>query len=72
MPGSSPNGADTATLPTFNSLGNILAACVRDSGHCTGLFTLATTPDGDRPINTLEAVTNIAHYPGNNVPDLLD
>lgn len=69
---SSPNGEETSTLRTFNSLANMLSACVRDVGDCGDLFRQATPADAPRPRNTLDAAVNIAHYPGHDVADLLE
>lgn len=69
--GNPPNGNITSTLATFNSLANLLAACVRTESECSPLFSLATPPQGDAPTNTLEAAVNIAHFPWQNVQDIL-
>lgn len=65
-----PNGSSTTTQGAFNSLANMLAACVRDENECDTLFELATTPDGSVPENTLRAMSNIARSPWQNVEDL--
>ena len=62
-----PNGGETRTLATFNSLANLLAACVLAPANCDSLFTLATPPQGSAPAETLSAVHNVARYPGQNV-----
>lgn len=67
-----PNGSSTTTQGAFNSLSNMLAACVRDDNECDTLFELATTPGGSEPADTLMAAVNIAHYPWQNVEDLFD
>ncbi len=67
-----PNGSSTTTLGAFNSLANMLAACVRSEAECNSLFDLATPPGGDEPGDTLEAAVNIAHFPWQNVEDLFD
>ena len=60
---SSPNGSETSTLATFNSLSNAVAACAARPSHCTRLFA-ATAPPGGRPSSSvLQAVANIARYP---------
>ncbi|MGB7292568.1 MAG: NHL repeat-containing protein [Thermodesulfobacteriota bacterium] len=69
--GSFPNGNITSAMATFNSLANLLAACVRTGSECPSLFSLATTPRGDAPENTFQAAVNIAHFPWQNVEDLL-
>ena len=66
-----PNGASTTTRGAFNNLSNMLAACVRSQSECYELFTLATPPGGTTPSDTLQAMVNIAHYPWQNVVDLL-
>jgi hypothetical protein len=68
--GSHPNGALTSTLPTFNSLANMLAACVQDAANCEALFAAARPPRGAAPDDTLEAMVNIAHNPWLRVPEL--
>lgn len=67
-----PNGSSTTTQGSFNSLSNMLAACVRSEVNCETLFDLATTPGGDEPGDTLEAANNIALFPWQNVEDLFD
>jgi len=69
-----PNGSETETLPTFNSLANMLAVCINDQAQCASLFALATPPSGDAipipPVNTLQAILNIALYPYQNATNL--
>lgn len=71
-----PNGSETETLATFNSLANMLAVCVNDQAQCTSLFVLATPPSGGAtpvpPENTLLAALNIALYPYQNTNGLFD
>lgn len=67
-----PNGGSTTTRGAFNSLANMLAACVREESDCDTLFDLATPPGGDEPADTLMAALNIAHFPWQNVEDLFD
>ena len=67
-----PNGSSTTTRGAFNSLANMLVACVRDAGECDTLFELTTTPGGGEPGNTLAAAVNIAHFPWQNVEELFD
>lgn len=58
-----PNRGETLTLPTFNSLANMLAGCVRREARCGRLFKL-TKPQGDaRPQGTLRAMANVARDP---------
>ncbi len=65
-----PNGNQTPTLRTFNSLANLLVPCVRSAARCSGLFGLATPPGGSRPRGTLAAIADIARNPANNVGKL--
>jgi len=67
-----PNGNLTSTLAAFNSLANMLAACVQTQSNCATLFDAATPPRGQTPQNTLQAMVNIAHYPWRNVGELFD
>ncbi|WP_432721393.1 hypothetical protein R0382_003582 [Jeongeupia wiesaeckerbachi] len=60
---SSPNGGATSTLATFNSLANVVAACVAAEASCAKLFAAATPPGGARPVNVLQALSNIVKYP---------
>ena len=69
---SPPNGLETSTWREFNSLANLLATCVNTPATCLSLFALATPPGGHPPHDTLQAVENIAHYPGNNVSQLFN
>lgn len=64
---SEPNSTLTTTLPTFNSLSNVVAACVEDAASCSSLFDAATTPRGSKPTNVLQALSNLVKkpwYPG--------
>ena len=63
----SPNGGETSTLETVNSLANMLPRCARSERRCSQLFRGATPPGGSTPRGTLEAVANIARNPGNRV-----
>ncbi len=65
-----PNGSETSTLPTFNSLANIVAHCIATHAGCRELFDATTPPGGPRPPNVLQAVANIAKYPWLNVDKL--
>ncbi len=69
-----PNGDATSTMGKFNSLANMLAACVETFSECPDLFALSTSPEGDVPDNTLQAAVNIAHTPWRweNISDLYD
>jgi streptogramin lyase len=72
--GNSPNGLETSTMRQFNSLANMLAACVNTATPeaCAALFSLATPPGGTAPNDTLQAAVNIAHYPSQNAAQLFD
>jgi hypothetical protein len=64
---SSPNGTETSTLPTFNSLANVVASCVAEASNCAKLFA-ATKPAGEpAATHVLQAMANIVKspsYPG--------
>lgn len=63
----SPNGGETTTLKTFNSVANMLPRCARSLKRCARLFRLTATPDGRRPRGTLQAIANLADNPWQNV-----
>ena len=58
-----PNGIETSTFATFNSLANAVAACVARDTACQKLFDAARPPGGVAPDNVLQAVANIVKYP---------
>jgi hypothetical protein len=58
-----PNGSDTRTFQTFNSLANAVAACVASDRSCQDLFAVAEPPGAAAPRNVLQAVANIVKYP---------
>src|SRR5262245_59687634 len=58
-----PNGNRTETLGSFNSLANMVAACVAAPDACTTLFDLARPPRGPTPKDTLQALVDIARHP---------
>ena len=60
---SPPNGSDTSTYATFNSLANVVAACVAGATKCAELFAAATPPGQAAPTNVLQAMANIVKYP---------
>ncbi len=60
---STPNGTETSTLATFNSLSNVVAGCAAAPRVCTELFRAAAPPGGRPAPNVLQAVANIAKYP---------
>jgi sugar lactone lactonase YvrE len=65
-----PNGTQTSTLQTFNSVANMLVPCARSASRCGPLFALATPPRGPAPRGTLAAVADIARNPGRNAAGL--
>ncbi len=67
-----PNGDETSTLQTFNSLSNMLPKCARSTRHCSRLFKLAKPPGGSAPRGTLEAIADIARNPAHNVSELFN
>lgn len=58
-----PNGTETRTYSTFNSLTNVVASCVADDTNCNALFAATTPAGGPVPTTVLQAVANIAKYP---------
>ncbi|WP_421654757.1 hypothetical protein ACONUD_05875 [Microbulbifer harenosus] len=68
-----PNGSETSTFATFNSLTNVVAGCVADSIHCHALFA-ATSHAGETPAtNVLQAIANIMKSPAYpNYPSAAD
>jgi hypothetical protein len=67
---SAPNGPQTSSWPTFNSLANMLVRCVRSANACGALFRLARPPGGRAPKGTLAAIADIATNPAHNVRKL--
>jgi hypothetical protein len=65
-----PNGNETSTLRTFNSLANMLVPCARSASHCGPLFRLAAPAGAPVPQDALAAVSDIARNPGHNVAGL--
>jgi len=57
------NSSQTTTLAKFNTLGNLLSACIKTPDACDKLFEAATPPGGIAPTDTLSAAQNIARYP---------
>jgi hypothetical protein len=67
-----PNGKETSSLRTFNSLANMLVPCARSGRSCGPLFRLARAPRGPAPIGVLAAVADIARDPWHSVGGLFD
>lgn len=65
-----PNGSQTSTLRTFNSLANMLVPCARAAARCGRLLRLARPPRGGVVAGTLAAVADIARNPGHNASRL--
>src|SRR5438552_762990 len=53
---STPNGTETSTFATFNSLANAVASCVADAHNCARLLDAATPAGASRPTDLLQAV----------------
>jgi len=69
----SPNGNDTSTLRTFNTLANIVAGCVANvegGTGCNDLLRRAKAPDGTRAATILDAVANMTTNPSHAVKAL--
>lgn len=60
---STPNGTETSTFATFNSLTNVVAGCVADSTICARLIAAAAPAGQPAPANVLQALSNIVKYP---------
>lgn len=69
----SPNAYQTNTWSELGSLGNILAACTQGvTNACTNLYALSPAQNGALPINTLQAIVNIALHPAANVNSIFN
>jgi hypothetical protein len=62
-----PNGGDTSTRATFNSLADMVAACVAAESGCSTLFAAARPPGGPAPATVLQALADITRYPSHNI-----
>jgi hypothetical protein len=59
-----PNGSDTGSLATFNTLADLVAGCTTGgSTDCQALFRAAAPPRGDAPADTLQAMVDVARNP---------
>lgn len=67
-----PNGGKTSTRKTFNSMANLVAACVEDDVECDLLFALTTPGLGPVPKTVLQAVANMTKYPSHHFDELLE
>ncbi len=68
----SPNGSDTSSRETFNSLANMIATCIANPGtQCPALFSAATPPGKPAPADTFQAMVDINLNPWQNVATLM-
>jgi hypothetical protein len=67
-----PNGSETTTLRTVNSLANMIPRCARSFQRCGRFLWLARRPDGRRARNVLKGIANIAENPWQNVGGLFN
>lgn len=67
-----PNGSETSTLATFNSLANMVAACVQTPIECEAFLDLAGPPGAPRPSDVFAALVDIARNPGNHAAELFE
>lgn len=68
---SAPNGNATDTLPKFNTLANVLVRCsLGGRVGCRSIFAFLRAPGMRRPRNTIEAVHQVALFPGERVKDV--
>jgi sugar lactone lactonase YvrE len=67
-----PNAEQTSTRETFNTLANMVAACVADRAACTSLLRLSAPPGGPPSSTVLQAVANLTRYPQQEIPALFD
>lgn len=65
-----PNGRATSTLPTFNSLANLVAGCRLSGPRCAALLRLAGGSGAGPAPTVLEAIAAIARNPSRNVRPL--
>lgn len=65
-----PNGPDSTTVERFNALANILAGCARQRAVCVELFLAASGPSGRPPMQTLQAMVDIAKNPWRNIDEI--
>jgi hypothetical protein len=65
--GLAPNGSRTSTLPAFNTLANLVQACVAARDACPALLQAAPGSKGSAAPDTLQAIVNIARHPWRNV-----
>lgn len=58
------NGSSNDTLATLNTLANLVSLCATPaSARCHGLLVATTPPGGGRPVDTVEAIVDLARNP---------
>jgi len=67
-----PNGPDTETLPTVNSLASIIAGCVAGTNECDAFLDAATDAWGVRPATTWQAMTLLPTNPSGDATGVFD
>lgn len=67
---SSPNGAETSTLATVDSLTNLTAGCTASALACDAVLTAASAPGEPAPSNLFQALATIARNPAHAVDEL--
>ncbi|MEZ5865132.1 MAG: hypothetical protein R3D25_14100 [Geminicoccaceae bacterium] len=65
-----PNGPATSTVDRFNALANVLAGCARQRAACFQLFFAASGETGRPPVQTLQAMVEIARNPWRNIDEV--
>lgn len=66
------NSSQTTTLAKFNTLSNLLSACIRRPELIEQLLALATPPGDEAPADTLSAMQNIARNPAHNAKEIFE
>jgi hypothetical protein len=66
----SPNGDETSTVATVNSLINLVAGCTASEPACDALLAAASAPGEPAATDTFTAVATIARNPAHAVPEL--
>ena len=63
-----PNGSETETLASFNSLASIIAGCAAGSNDCDAFLDSATDAWGTRPATTWQAMSLLPTNPSGDAP----
>ena len=66
----SPNGSETSTLATVNSLTNLIAGCTASALACDAVLAAAAAPGELAPTNTFSALATIARNPAHAAAEL--